>query len=75
MSVVVAHEAHQWNIIRRGAESLPASGLTIGIVLQQSGWHVTPRAHTHDGRRLLDVAFASASQIFLSDHVATIWGV
>ena len=46
--------------------------MTMGVVFQQFGWHVVPRTHAHDGRRSLNVALASTSQIFHLDHVATI---
>lgn len=55
-----------------GVERLTSAFLTVGIVFQRGGWHITPRAHSHDGRISLDVAFVLASQMLHSDHVTTV---
>ena len=51
---------------------MSAPFVTVGVVFQQRGWHVTPRTRTFDGRMSLHVALVFASQVFHIDHVATI---
>ena len=42
LSAFIGHEVHQWNIVRRDVESLSPPSLTVGVVFQQFGWHITP---------------------------------
>ena len=69
---VIGHKSHQWGIIRREVESLTSAFLTVGVVFQPGGWHITPRIQTRDGRRFLDAAFVLASQMFRSDFVTAV---
>ena len=48
---LVADEEEDWSICRREIQNLIATFVTTGLVLQQSGWHVSPRTRTRDGRR------------------------
>ena len=53
---LVSHKGRQWNIVRREAEILTVSFITVGVVFRQFGWHVNPRSSTFGGRRFLGAA-------------------
>ena len=69
---ILDHKRDQFSIIRRETENLSSSFVTVGVVFQSGGWHVTFRTRLHDGRRFLDAAFAFASQVFHLESVVTI---
>lgn len=69
---LVSRKECQCNIARRSAANLTASCVTVGVVFQQFGYHVTPRVATCDGRRSLDAALPLASQAFCIDHVVIV---
>ena len=72
LSTILAHKVDQCSIVRREAESLPSSFVTVGVIAQSGNWHVTRRAKSHDGRRFLDAAMALAAQVLHLDRVVII---
>lgn len=54
---LVSRNEYQWTIVRWEVENLTASFVMVGVVFQQSGWHVAPDHYNiYDGRRFLDAA-------------------
>ena len=71
LSTILGHKRDQF-IIRWEAENVSSSFVTVGVVSQSGGWHVTPRIRLHDGRRFLDAVVAFASQVFRTERVVSV---